>query len=107
MKISYAITVCNEAKEIKSLVDLLMVGKRKQDEVVVLFDQKNGDEKIAEFLTTYSKYPNFQFWRGLDFDGHFANWKNQLTDSATVIIYFKLMLMSTLMSFYLNSYQPY
>jgi glycosyltransferase involved in cell wall biosynthesis len=80
MKISYAITVCNEAKEIKSLVDLLMVGKRKQDEVVVLFDQKNGDEKIAEFLTTYSKYPNFQFWRGLDFDGHFANWKNQLTD---------------------------
>ena len=79
MMISYAITVCNEAKEIKSLVDLLMVGKRKQDEVVVLFDQKNGDEKIAEFLTTYSKYPNFQFWRGLDFSGHFADWKNKLT----------------------------
>lgn len=79
MKISYAITVCNEAKEIKSLVDLLMVGKRKQDEVVVLFDQKNGDEKIAEFLTTYSKYPNFQFWRGF-FEGHFADWKNKLTE---------------------------
>ena len=55
MVISYAITVCNEAKEIKSLVDLLMVGKRKQDEVVVLFDQKNGDEKVAEFLTTYKQ----------------------------------------------------
>jgi len=79
MVISYAITVCNEAKEIKSLVDLLMVGKRKQDEVVVLFDQKNGDEKVAEFLTTYSKYPNFQFWRGF-FEGHFADWKNKLTE---------------------------
>ena len=79
MVISYAITVCNEAKEIKSLVDLLMVGKRKQDGVVVLFDQKNGDEKVAEFLTTYSKYPNFQFWRGF-FEGHFADWKNKLTE---------------------------
>ena len=79
MVISYAITVCNEAKEIKSLVDLLMVGKRKQDEVVVLLDQKNGDEKIAEFLTTYSKYPKFQFWRGF-FEGHFADWKNKLTE---------------------------
>ena len=79
MVISYAITVCNEAKEIKSLVDLLMVGKRKQDEVVVLFDQKNGDEKVAELLTTYSKYPNFQFWRGF-FEGHFADWKNKLTE---------------------------
>lgn len=83
MKISYAITVCNEAKEIKSLVDILMVGKRKQDEVVVLFDQKNGNEKIAEFLTTYSKYPNFHFHRGLEFDGNFSEWKNLLTTYCT------------------------
>ena len=83
MKISYAITVCNEAKEIKSLVDILMVGKRKQDEVIVLFDQKNGDEKIAEFLTTYSKYPNFHFHRGLEFDGNFSEWKNLLTTYCT------------------------
>jgi hypothetical protein len=79
MKISYAVTVCNEAEEIKSLVDLLFVGKRKQDEIVVLYDQKNGDEKIAEFLTSYSKYPNFYFHRGF-FEGHFADWKNKLTD---------------------------
>jgi hypothetical protein len=23
--------------------------------------------------------PNVQFWRGFDFDGHFADWKNKLT----------------------------
>ena len=80
MKISYAITVCNEYNEIQRLIPLLLENKRKQDEIVVLFDQKNGDEKVAEYLTTFSKYPNFQFWRGLDFDGHFANWKNQLTE---------------------------
>lgn len=80
MKISYAITSCNEYNEIQRLIPLLLENKRKQDEIVVLFDQKNGDEKVAEYLTTFSKYPNFQFWRGLDFDGHFANWKNQLTE---------------------------
>jgi len=79
MKISYAITVCNEYDEIQRLIPLLLKNKRKQDEIVVLFDQKNGDEKVAEYLTTFSKYPNFQFWRDY-FEGHFADWKNKLTE---------------------------
>lgn len=80
MKISYAITVCNEFIEIQKLVNFLRENKRPQDEIVVLYDQKNGTEEIASWLTKQSKYPNFQFWRGLDFDGHFANWKNKLID---------------------------
>ena len=79
MKISYAITVCNEFVEIQKLVNFIKENKRQQDEIVVLFDQKNGTEEIANWLTKQSKYPNFQFWRGLDFEGHFANWKNKLT----------------------------
>jgi len=83
MKISYAITVCNEFVEIQRLVNFLRKNKRQQDEIVVLYDQKNGDEEVAKWLTKQSKYPNFQFWRGLDFNGHFANWKNQLTNYCT------------------------
>ena len=79
MKISYAITVCNEFVEIQKLVNFLRENKRQQDEIVVLFDQRNGKEEVASWLSKQSKYPNFQFWRGLDFDGHFANWKNKLT----------------------------
>ena len=79
MKISYAITVCNEFVEIQRLVNFLRENKRQQDEIVVLYDQKNGKEEVASWLSKQSKYPNFQFWRGLDFDGHFANWKNKLT----------------------------
>jgi len=79
MKISYAITVCNEFVEIQTLVNFLRENKRQQDEIVVLFDQKNGTEEIASWLVKQNKYPNFQFWRGLDFEGHFANWKNKLT----------------------------
>ena len=40
MKISYAITVCNEFVEIQKLVNLLIETKRKQDEIIILYDQK-------------------------------------------------------------------
>ena len=83
MKISYAITVCNEYEEIQKLVTFLKENKRVQDEVVVLYDQKNGDERIAEWLTKMNIYPNIQFWRGLGFEGHFADWKNKLTSYCT------------------------
>ena len=80
MKLSYAITVCNEIEEIKKLLPYLKEAKRPQDEIVILYDQKNGNEEITEFLTEFNKYPNVQFWRGLDFEGHFANWKNKLNE---------------------------
>lgn len=79
MKISYAITVCNEYEEIQRLINFLRENKRQQDEIVILFDQKNGTEEVASWLTKQNKYPNLQFWRGF-FEGHFADWKNKLTE---------------------------
>ena len=75
MKISYAITVCNEILEIQKLLSFLNTHKREQDEVVVLYDETNGDPIIKSNLL---KNPTIQFHSG-KFDGHFANWKNQLT----------------------------
>lgn len=83
MKLSYAITVCNEFVEIQKLVNFLRENKRQQDEIVILFDQKNGTDEVAAWLTKQNKYPNLQFWRGLDFNGHFADWKNKLTEYCT------------------------
>ena len=82
MKISYAITVCNEKKEVKRLVDFLLANKRQQDEIVVLYDQKNGDKAVIDMLVKLNKLPNFQVWRGF-FEGHFADWKNKLTEYCT------------------------
>ena len=79
MKISYAITVCNEFVEIQKLVPFLLQNKRQQDEIVILYDQKNGNEEIATWLKQFNKLPNVQFWRGF-FEGHFADWKNKLTE---------------------------
>jgi hypothetical protein len=80
MKISYAVTVCDEFLEIQKLVPFLLKNKRPQDEIVILFDQKNGDTELLSYLLKFNKLPNVQTWRGLDFKGHFANWKNKLTE---------------------------
>jgi hypothetical protein len=79
MKISYALTVCNEFIEIQRLLTFLLEHKRIKDEIVILYDQKNGDEEIATYLTKFNKLPNVQFYRG-SFDGNFADWKNKLTE---------------------------
>ena len=39
MKISYAITACNELEEVTRLVNFLQGLKRKEDELVILFDK--------------------------------------------------------------------
>ena len=83
MKISYAITVCNEFLEIQKLVPFLLENKRVQDEIVILFDQKNGDPEVLNYLLKFNKLPNVQTWRGFEFEGHFADWKNKLTSYCT------------------------
>ena len=79
MKISYAITVCNEFTEIQKLIPYLLDNIRPDDEIVVLYDSKNGDEKIEEYLRAKSVNPSYS-WHSGEFDGHFADWKNKLTD---------------------------
>ena len=80
MKISFAITVCNELEEIKKLVPFLLEHKRPQDEIVVLYDNKNGNPEVLDFLLPYNIKPNVQTWRGIDFDNNFADWKNKLNE---------------------------
>ena len=78
MKISYAITVCNEFKEIQRLINFLFKHKQKQDEIVVLFDSTNGTEKVQDFLSSSLKN-----WNPYPFDGDFSKMKNYLTSLCT------------------------
>lgn len=80
MKISFAITACNELDEIKRLIPLLLEHKGIQDEIVILFDEKNGNKDVLDFILPYNIKPNVQVWRGLDWDNNFADWKNKLND---------------------------
>lgn len=90
MKLSYAITVCNELKEISELLPFLIQYKGADDEIVILFDEKNGSKEVLDYLLTFNKLPNVQTWRGLDFDNDFASWKNKLSDYCTGDYIFQL-----------------
>lgn len=72
------VTVCNEFFEIQRLITFLLLNKRKQDEIVVLYDKGNGDSRVEEFLRSKSINGEFN-WHSGTFEGHFADWKNKLT----------------------------
>ena len=85
MKISYAITVCNELVEIQRVLDLLLKQKRSQDEIVVLVDNPGGeDDEMISTLHHYESHNNdhITVWRS-EFAGHFADWKNKLNSYCT------------------------
>ena len=90
MKISFAITVCNELDEIKTLVPFLLENKRIEDEIVILFDEKNGSKEVLDFLLPFNVKPNVQTWRSVDWNNDFADWKNKLNDYCTGDYVFQL-----------------
>ena len=55
MKISYAIPVCNEIKEIERLLEFLIKNKRDEDEIVVVIDEDNGTQEVLDVLEEYSE----------------------------------------------------
>lgn len=83
MKISYAITVCNEASEIQKLISFLFFNKRDQDEIVVLFDSKNGTKEVEDYLNGFGSIDSHFRYYSDEFDGRFDDWKNKLTKHCT------------------------
>jgi len=79
MKISYAITVCNEYEEIQKLISTLMLNIREEDEVIVLFDKQAGTAEVWEYLIGLQSQDLIKAY-AKSFKHHFADWKNQLTE---------------------------
>jgi hypothetical protein len=78
MKISYAITVCNELEEIKRLVPFLHKRKRPEDEICVLLDKPKASQSLLDILYWWSSN-DWITLKESTFQGHFADWKNELT----------------------------
>lgn len=90
LKISYAITVCNEELELHRLILFLKEHKRGQDEIVILYDSANGSEGVEEYLRAKSVInPKFR-WYSYEFDGDFSKMKNYLTSLCTGDIIFNI-----------------
>lgn len=75
MKVSYAITVCNEEVEIKRLLNFLFAYADERDQIVVLYDTPRGTPAITEYLDSLDRIKLIKS----EFKGDFAHWKNELS----------------------------
>tara|TARA_R110000782_G_scaffold267892_2_gene363722 strand:+ start:538 stop:1170 length:633 start_codon:yes stop_codon:yes gene_type:complete len=84
MKISYAITVCDEFLEIQRLLPLIIAKKQPQDEVVVLVDltKNSPTSELLGYLHKLSSN-NHIILSEQNFNGDFSRWKNILNNSCT------------------------
>jgi glycosyltransferase involved in cell wall biosynthesis len=78
VKISYAITVCNELDEIKKLLKFLLQNKRDEDEVVITWDSHNGSSEVKDFLFNHEE--DFRLLP-FNFLGDFSALKNHTKES--------------------------
>ena len=80
MKISYGITVYNEAEELHRLLDILNLHIDSEDEIVVCVD--GDDEKVEAVLGEYlSENKAIVYKRKLD--GNFSDQKNSVIEKST------------------------
>ena len=80
MKISYGITVHNEAEELQKLLEVLNKNIDKEDEIVVCVD--GDDEKVEAVLGEYlSENKAIVYKRKLD--GNFSDQKNSVIEKAS------------------------
>lgn len=71
--ISYAITACNEHRELSLLLEVLRNSIRQEDEIVVLLDF-NATKEVRTIANKYTMHP---------LNGDFATFKNHLTKFCT------------------------
>ena len=80
MKISYGITVHNEAEELNKLLEILKKNIGNEDEIVICVD--GDDEKVEAILGEYlSENKAIVYKRKLD--GNFADHKNSVIEKST------------------------
>jgi hypothetical protein len=66
-----------------------MENKRIEDEIIILYDEINGNPEILNFLSPYNGLSNIGIFEG-EFKGNFANWKNKLNEYCTGDYIFQL-----------------
>jgi len=84
MKVSYAITVCDEFTEIQRLLNHLLQYKKSQDEIVILVDlnKNNPASYLLKYLRGFEAENKIKLEEGY-FNNHFADWKNKLAELCT------------------------
>jgi glycosyltransferase involved in cell wall biosynthesis len=80
MKISYAVPVCNEHKELERLLEFLTTKKRNQDEIVVQYDEGNTTPEVFKVI---GKFENQIRVCNFRLNNNFASFKNNLKNNCS------------------------
>ena len=78
MTISYAITVCNEIKELTKLLNFLQLRIRKEDEIVIQYDESSVTNEVKEYVTLMDSMHDNHKVIGYPLNKDFASFKNNL-----------------------------
>jgi glycosyltransferase involved in cell wall biosynthesis len=91
INITYAITVCNELEEITKLVDFLKDRIKKDDEILIQYDETSVTDAIKGYLTILSQlHTNTIKVIGYPLNNDFASFKNNIKDNASGIFIFQI-----------------
>ena len=107
MKISYGVTVCDEAEELNSLLNFLLLNIDENDEVIVLRDMTKTNMEVTELLVKYHKVFKHRMI-SLDFslNGDFATFKNKLIEHASGDYLFQIDADETPNQFLIENIKP-
>ncbi len=91
INITYAITVCNELEEITKLVDFLKDRIKKDDEILIQYDEESVTDPIKSYLTILSQlHTNTIKVIGYPLNNDFASFKNNIKNNANGIFIFQI-----------------
>ena len=91
INITYAITVCNELEEITKLVDFLKDRIKKDDEILIQYDEISVTDPIKSYLTILSQlHTNTIKVIGYPLNDDFASFKNNIKNNASGIFIFQI-----------------
>ena len=90
VKVTYAITVCNELMEITRLINFLHPRIQSDDEILIQYDEEGVTTQVLDYLTIISElHPNIRVI-GFPLNKDFASYKNNLKNHAEGLFIFQI-----------------
>ena len=83
MKISYAVTVCNEIDEITKLLNFLQLNIRKEDEIVIQYDESSVTNEVKQYVDLMDMMHDNHKVVGFPLNKDFASFKNNLKSNCS------------------------
>lgn len=82
LNVTYAITVCNELKELTVLLNFLQPKIRQNDQILIQYDEGNTPKEVLDYLTILKTLHTNYKVVGYPLNNDFASFKNNLKHHA-------------------------